>query len=396
MLHFFTSISASLFILLSSNPQANTQNAQSRATNALDTLQYSWYNETSGLWDTTGWWNGANVLTTLADLASIDNSVVPLATYVFKNTYIAAPAMNPASEMVKINNNGEPNTHYPPSWPHHWKSHHHPGQAGKVNASAWLNDYYDDDGWWALAWIAAYDVTKNEDYLQTAAGIFEGMTEGWPTNCGNGGIWWSTNETYANAIANELFFSVAAHLANRVPNKRKAYFVDWAKKEWAWFKASGMINAENTINDGLTPACENNGQTVWSYNQGAILGALVELNKAAPDPSYLDTAGNIAKAAITALTDKNSVLHDPCEPNCGADGSQFKGVFARNLQLLHNVAPQKLYAQVIQASASSIWKNDRDTEGKISINWAGPFVNPANASTHSSALDALVAAIVVT
>jgi hypothetical protein len=31
----------------------------------------------------------------------------------------------------------------------------------------------------------------------------------------------------------------------------------------------------------------------------------------------------------------------------------------------------------------------------LSIDWAGPFVTPANSSTHSSAMDALVAAIVV-
>jgi hypothetical protein len=40
-----------------------------------------------------------------------------------------------------------------------------------------------------------------------------------------------------------------------------------------------MINSHNNINDGLSlKICENNGHTVWSYNQGVILGGLVELN----------------------------------------------------------------------------------------------------------------------
>lgn len=67
----------------------------------------------------------------------------------------------------------------------------------------------------------------------------------------------------------------------------------------------------------------------------------------------------------------------------------------RNLQLLHEVAPSDAYVQVIQASANSIWNNDRnDSTNLLGVDWAGPFnVAPADASTHSSAMDALVAAI---
>jgi hypothetical protein len=103
----------------------------------------------------------------------------------------------------------------------------------------------------------------------------------------------------------------------------------------------------------------------------------------------------IAQAAIATLGDANYVIHDVCEPNCAPDGTQFKGIFIRNLQLLHTVAPQDEYETVIQACANSIWANDRSSDNRLSIDWAGPFVTPANSSTHSSAMDALVAAIVV-
>jgi predicted alpha-1,6-mannanase (GH76 family) len=121
----------------------------------------------------------------------------------------------------------------------------------------------------------------------------------------------------------------------------------------------------------------------------------VELNKAAPDPSYLPLAARIAKAAIAELSDGNGVIHDKCGPLCGGDASQFKGIFARNLQLLHEAAPDAAYVKSIQANANSIWNNDKDEMNRLSINWAGPFVQTANASTHSSAMDALVAAITV-
>ena len=247
---------------------------------------------------------------------------------------------------------------------------------------------------WALAWIKAYDLTQESSYLDTAIGIFNNMTGAGPTNCNNGGIYWCSDSTYVNAIANELFLSLAAHLATRVPSASQSQYITAAQNQWSWFQSSGMINAQGTINDGLTADCANNGQTVWSYNQGVILGALVELNKAAPDSSYLNAANAIASAAIANLTDSNMVIHDTCEPDCAPDGTQFKGAFMRNLAVLQQASPNDLYLNVITKNADSIWANDNQG-GSLSVDWAGPFATPANASTQSSALDALVAAVVV-
>ncbi len=112
--------------------------------------------------------------------------------------------------------------------------------------------------------------------------IFSDMAGGWDSTCG-GGIWWNKDRGYKNAIANELFLSVAAHLANRDSSKQ-AYYLRWAHREWKWFAHSGMINTNGLINDGLGTSdgrtsagtCGNNGQTTWSYNQGVVLGGLVE------------------------------------------------------------------------------------------------------------------------
>lgn len=133
----------------------------------------------------------------------------------------------------------------------------------------------------------------------------------------------------------------------------------------------------------------------YSYNQGVVLGGLVELNKAAPNAKYLESANNIAKAAIATLVDSNMVLHDFCEPNdCKPDATQFKGIFMRNLQMLQRASPHDLYRKVIESSADSIWENDRNDKNQLGVDWSA-FHKSADASTHSSALDALVAAIAV-
>lgn len=132
----------------------------------------------------------------------------------------------------------------------------------------------------------------------------------------------------------------------------------------------------------------------WSYNQGVVLGGLVELNRAAPDPSYLEWATKIALAAIEALCVDDILTEPGCDPDCSPNGTQFKGIFIRNLQLLQSVAPNDRFVAVINTSAKSLWANDRDSDNQLSQLWQGPFISPANASTHSSAMDCLVANIV--
>ncbi|OQE31400.1 hypothetical protein PENSTE_c001G01437 [Penicillium steckii] len=357
---------------------AFANDSRERAEEGLRTLQ-GYYNDGTGLWNTIGWWNGANCMTAIANLALIDPSVVETADYVFNNTLNKAPPSNPNPGPEIKTNSG--------------KRSFSTRSANSVNASQWLDSAYDDDAWWALAWIAAYDVTEDNTYLTLAEDIFAALVKAWGTRCGGGGIYWNPTDSYINAITNELFLAVAAQLANRVPSKKTEY-VRWAIKEWDWFTAQGFFGQNHTINDGLLDNCENNGATVWSYNQGVVLGGLVELNKAAPNDTYLESANTIAKAAIDTLADSNHVIHDWCETSsCEPDGTQFKGIFIRNLEMLHRASPSDLYKRVIQNSANSIWENDRNDQGQFGVNWAGPAnVGKIDASTHSSAFDALVAA----
>jgi len=328
-----------------------------RATDGVTKLQ-GWYNSSSGLYQTTGWWNSANGITVLADYARVSKS--RSYNLIFANTLAVA-------------------------------------QTGKDGSKGFLNKYYDDEGWWALAWIDVYDLTGDGRYLSIAESIFSDMTTGWDDSCG-GGIWWSKDRQYKAAIANELFLSVGAHLANRVSAQRGLY-LDWANKEWVWFAHSGMINSQNLINDGLgggdskTPAnsCVNNGLTTWTYNQGVVLGGLVELSKLNGDALIPQTAQNIASAAISSLVDGNGILHDTCEPSCGADGVQFKGIFMRNLGALERAYPQATYKAFIQRNADSIWDKARGPDGLFGQVWSGPF-GSGNAGSQIAALYCIVAA----
>jgi predicted alpha-1,6-mannanase (GH76 family) len=331
---------------------------------AVRTLQ-TWYDPSTGLYKTTGWWNSANAITVLVDYARVSKSTEYDS--VLANTFTAAPKT---------------------------------GESQKTRAG-FLNKYLDDEGWWALAWIDAYDLTHNKAYLAMGESIFADMAGEWDDTCG-GGIWWSKDRNYKNAIANELFLSVAGHLANRTSGSARSGYQSWANREWKWFEGTGMINAKGLINDGLNivggrgaaASCTNNGRTIWTYNQGVVLGGLVELAAADHDPNLKMAAQNIATAAITQLADENGVLHDPCEPKCGADGVQFKGIFVRNLVLLEKTQPQKSYKSFIDKNADTLWKDAQGRGFQLSERWSGPF-DSGNAASETSALDALVGAATI-
>ena len=258
--------------------------------------------------------------------------------------------------------------------------------------AGFLNDYYDDEGWWANAWVRAYDLTGDPRYLTMAKNIFTDLTHAWDSTCG-GGLWWSKSRTYKNAITNELFLLLAASLHNRTPGDAgPGSYLEWATKTWRWFDEVKLVNADQLVNDGLTSACANNGGTPWTYNQGVVLGGLVELYKATGETTYLTRAERLADAALIHLVDGAGVLTETCEASgCGADGPSFKGIFVRHLARLYAVIGKPTYRTFLIRNARSVWFKGRGSgahQDDLGLKWAGPF-DATDASRQSSAMFAL-------
>lgn len=309
----------------------------------------TYYEDGSGLFRTAGWWQSANSVTALIDHGQATQS---------------------AAFTARMSSTFEKN-----------------------KGAGYLNEYYDDEGWWALAWIRAYDVTKDAKYLAMAKSIFADMAGGWDSVCG-GGIWWKKDKKYKNAIANELFLAVAAALHHKTPgDKGPGSYLEWAERTWSWFDKSTMINGQGLINDGLFADCRNNGQTPWTYNQGVILGALVDLSAAKGDPSLLARAETLAAASTTKLVDDRGVLHETCEADgCGADGPQFKGIYMRSLGKLEAALGTGRFRAFLAHNADHLWNAGRGPSDALGLTWSGPF-SGGDAVRQTSGLDALVAAI---
>ena len=321
---------------------------QAWAAAGMGALQH-WYKRRAGLWRTTGWWNAANALTAVIAYTRVTGDQAFAG--VIETTFARAPRRN----------------------------------------ADFVNSYYDDNGWWGLAWVAAYDLTGDLRYLDAARVIFARTAAGWDDT--GGGVWWSQARTYKNAIPNELFLTLAARLHQRAPDAAGTYLA-WAEKTWEWFRASGMIGPGGLVNDGLTADGQNNGRTTWTYNQGVILGGLAALHEITGDRAYLEQGESIADAALSQLAGPEGILTEPNEAATkpgDQDRPQFKGIFVRYLHDFCQVSERPAYRAFILRNARSIWANDRNGASEFGLRWGGPF-DRADAGRQSSALDALNAA----
>jgi predicted alpha-1,6-mannanase (GH76 family) len=254
----------------------------------------------------------------------------------------------------------------------------------------------DDSQWWGLTWVEAYDLTRNPKYLQMAITIANYVYGYWDTSTCGGGVWWNAQRTYKNAVTNGLWIRLTAELHNRIPGDTA--WLAKSRTAWAWFQGSGMINANGLVNDGLTNACTNNGQTVWTYNQGLAIGAGLELWRATRDPQILASVRRLADAAIgpNALV-TNGILTESCDATdqtCDDNGKQFKGIFMRYWTDLVDTTHDPHYAAFLEQQAESIWDNDRDAAGRLGTRWSGAtndtHPNVFDWRTQASALSALI------
>lgn len=278
--------------------------------------------------------------------------------------------------------------------------------------------FYDDEAWWALAWLRAYDLTRNGKFLTMAITIFQDMASGWDDACG-GGVYWRRDgadmqgrSPYKNAIANELFLALAAGISvrlNETPGSPgSSPFFTWALREWQWFASSGLINNRNLVNDGLTtsaspgrPCISDGSAPVWSYNQGVILGALCDMHKITGDPGYLTTAKQIADALLSnrvrtdvreSGVDDQGILTEQGD-RIGSDvgGAQFKGIFVRNLARLHARMRSKQHRDFLNHNANSAIAH-KDASGHYGMRWNAE-TDRADFVRQTAAVDLLNAAL---
>ena len=126
----------------------------------------------------------------------------------------------------------------------------YPGDRGQVEA------WFDDNGWWGLAFLDAYRATGQQRYITDAQQAFDFIAaQGWDT--GGGGLWWNTTHPYkaGEALASGTLLGTElyrlTHRALYLSEVNK--FLDWAEAD---FLTEDSLYSLTSSNPTPTPYVE--------------------------------------------------------------------------------------------------------------------------------------------
>jgi hypothetical protein len=210
--------------------------------------------------------------------------------------------------------------------------------------------YYDDNEWIGLELVRRYKASHSGRLLSRAEQLFELAQYGWdtdPTHPCPGGIVFSQSpsNTDRNTITNAPAAQLAAELYKVTHQER---YLDWAKRFYTWVQGC-LLTDRGLYEDHLT-FDGGRDHTIWSYNQGVMVGAKVLLYRATGEPSYLRSAERGARAALGWFT-QNRLHHQP---------AIFVAIFFDNLLELDALRPQARIRTAAARYADWAWRSHRN------------------------------------
>lgn len=223
------------------------------------------------------------------------------------------------------------------------------------NRDVYPNNFYDDMGWLALSSVRAFDVTKDQAYLDATGILWEDMQKGISNVAGGGMGWTKDRPNFKNTPANGPAIILASRLYRL---QQKPEDLETAKSLYAWLKATLVEAGTYRIYDGINHNGDGElSKTKYTYNYGLFIGAGLELYKTTEERVYLDDAIKTANAAIADIElAPGGILKDEGQ----GDGGLFKGIFIRYLTLLINepdvpASDRDKYVQFIKFNAQTLY-----------------------------------------
>jgi hypothetical protein len=213
--------------------------------------------------------------------------------------------------------------------------------------------YYDDNEWVGIELARMYRVTHNASELGTAEGIMAFEMAGWQTDpelaC-PGGIPFSNDaeNTDRNTVTNAPAAELGVQLFRITGN---AQYLQFAEMAYEWVRRclqepSGLY-ADHIRQHGVVDP------TLWSYNQGTMIGAGALLYQATGNGAYLYQARRTAQAALAYFTPERLRAEIPF----------FPSVYFRNLLYLDSVTHDPPGSKLAQAYVDYAWQHLRMSSG---------------------------------
>ncbi|KAI9798356.1 MAG: hypothetical protein M1835_000019 [Candelina submexicana] len=166
----------------------------------------------------------------------------------------------------------------------------------------------DDNAQIAIAQIGAYEVTRNQTYLDRAITVVKFLLTGWDDTGGSpGGIRWHrgispTAERNACSTAEAATACLRlSQIKEGVPADLSASCIDLGEKATTWLLKTLQDN-DGLVRDGLSwrDGSWHINPTKWTYNTGSTLSALSLLYRLKPSSDIRRNAIELATPAIDA------------------------------------------------------------------------------------------------
>ena len=215
---------------------------------------------------------------------------------------------------------------------------------------------YDDNDWIGLELVRQYRATHDPRWLTRAERVFELIEYGWdrdPTHPCPGGVLFS--QSSRNKDRNTVSTAPGAELGLRLYLiTHDGAYLYWAQAMSSWVRScmrssTGDLFLDHIDFDGRLE------RTIWTYNQGTMLGASVLLFKATGQTPYLRQAKRTAAAAMARFKPSRLAKEPP----------GFVAIMFENLSLLDAVRHDSAYRHYMQAWADRAWSTMRDSRTSL-------------------------------
>jgi predicted alpha-1,6-mannanase (GH76 family) len=221
------------------------------------------------------------------------------------------------------------------------------------NGGTWINYYYDDMQWMALACLRAYTATSDTRFKGVTDTLWADIKNGWSSDLG-GGIWWRKDNPSKNTPSNMPAAILAARLYKVDGNTSN---LQWAQKIYDWEKATLYDPTTGLVYDNVDKNGVKNTTWKFTYNQGTFLGAALELYENTGSSVYLSDALQAADFTLNSgFYTSSGILRD----EGGGDGGLFKGIFVRYFTRLivdatFDPSKKSDYVNFLRANGESLW-----------------------------------------
>jgi hypothetical protein len=210
--------------------------------------------------------------------------------------------------------------------------------------------YFDDNAWIALAVVQLALVTGDDHHLGAARSLFAFLEEG---EVPGGGVLWVEGQESRNTCSTGPSAQVALRLHLATGDERPLAF---AQRQLA-FLDNTLRTAEGLFRDNV----DGHGRiepTIWSYNQGTPIGAMVLMSRLTGDRRWRDDALRTARATEAHFAVDDGWWRQP---------PVFNAIYFRNLLALAAHLRDRSLLVSLDAYLDRVWIEARDPRSGLFV-----------------------------